>query len=67
MTRTIVLRFTDETDWATTLEAMRRLRKLVPDTEQTEAELVAGLCRTFLDGPPSIVAALPLRSLDQLA
>lgn len=57
MTRTLLLRFTSEMDWATVLEALRRKRgKPAPNdgVDPTEAAvLVTALCREFLDAPPA--------------
>ncbi len=51
MKRNLKLTFTDETDWATTLEALRRLRKEFFEEQLSDAQLIAALCRKYLDDP----------------
>jgi hypothetical protein len=54
MKRAIRLVFTDETDWATFLEAMRKMRADALDEapiEACHAYAVSLLCREYLDRP----------------
>lgn len=52
MKRNMLLTFTDETEWATVLEAMRR-RPYNGNDKEACARALAAICREFLDAPPA--------------